>query len=111
MESLQRDLVAGVDFQYVMVTSGREGMEVWTADTLNDPFVYQSKVDTSMIDMGGWGWEFAMTQYTDNVNESPRLIADQLDFWVVLNRETEGQTANVMVTRLTARLTGGIFDP
>jgi len=109
-------LVGGVDYQYVMITTDRnllgdDVLQVWTANSLDDPFVYQSQVDTSMLSKGAFGWEFGLTQYPDNLDTSPRLVSDQLDFWVVQNLSAQGQNAAVMVSRTTAKLTGGIFGP
>lgn len=112
-------LVAGVDYQYVMITMDRREtgpppapgtvLQVWTADTLDDPFVYQSEIDTSMLTKGAHDWEFGLTQYADNLDTSPRLVADQLDFWVVQNLSSQGPNALVTVSRTTAKVTGGIF--
>lgn len=114
-------LVPGVDYQYVMITMDRREtgpppapgtvLQVWTANTLDDPFVYQSEINTLMLTKGANDWEFGLTQYPDNLDTSPRLVANQLDFWVVQNLSSQGQNAAVTVSRTTAKVTGGIFGP
>ena len=114
-------LVPGVDYQYLMITMDRREtgpppapgtvLQAWTANTLEDPFVYQSEINTSMLTKGAHDWEFGLTQYQDNLDTSPRLVANQLDFWVVQNLSSQGPAAQVTVTRSTAKVTGGIFGP
>ena len=114
-------LVPGVDYLCAMITMDRREtgappasgtvLEVWTANTLDDPFVYQSEINTSMLTKGANDWEFGLTQYQDNLDRSPRLVANQLDFWVVQNLSAQGPAAQITVTRTTAKVTGGIFEP
>jgi hypothetical protein len=113
--------VPGVDYQYVMITMDRREtgpppapgtvLQVWTANTLDDLFEYQSEINTSMLTKGARDWEFGLTQYQDNLDISPRLVANQVDFWVVQNRSAQGPASQVTVSRTTAKVTGGIFGP
>jgi hypothetical protein len=96
------------------VQSGQpEVLQVWSTDSLNTPFQYESTVDLSAVSMGGNGLEIAFTQYSDNLPTSPRLDANQLDFWIVqhlTNPSVPGDpTPSTSVSRFTARLRGGIY--
>jgi hypothetical protein len=63
--------------------------------------------------VGGNGLEIAFTQYHDNLPTSPRLVANQLDVWIVQNLTNPevpaDLTPGVSVSRFTARLRGGIY--
>ena len=95
------------------VLSGQPVLQVWSTDSLNKPFQYESDVDLSAVSIGGNGLEIAFTQYSDNLPSTPRLIAGQLDFWIVqnlTNPDVPGDlTPRISVSRFTARLRGGIY--
>ncbi|HBL26485.1 MAG TPA: hypothetical protein DD490_06590 [Acidobacteria bacterium] len=95
--------------RYIAVTSdmvgGQTKLQVWSSASLNKPFQYESDVAISAQDIGQFGLEFAFTQYPDNLPSSPRLLAPQLDFWLV--RNIGAGLSQVTVSRRTAKLTGG----
>lgn len=94
---------------------GQSVIQVFSTDSLDKPFTYESTVDLTPISIGANGLEFAFTQYRDNLPSSPRLIADQLDFWIIQNQVTPSApgdwTRGLTASRKTARITGGIFGP
>lgn len=104
--------------RYIALTSDVQSgqpqvLQVWSTDSLDKPFQYESTVDLSAVSVGGNGLEVAFTQYHDNLPTSPRLVASQLDFWIVqhlTNPSVPGDlTPTVSVSRFTARLHGGIY--
>lgn len=104
--------------RYIALTSNVQSgqpavLQVWSTNSLNKPFQYESTVDISAVSVGGNGLEIAFTQYHDNLPASPRLVANQLDFWIVQNLTNPevpaDVTPSVSVSRFTARLRGGIY--
>lgn len=97
------------------VMGGQPVLQLFSTDSLEKPFVYESTVDLTPITIGGNGLEFAFTQYHDNLPGSPRLVADQLDFWIIQNQQTPSApgdwTRRLTASRKTAKITGGIFGP
>jgi hypothetical protein len=97
------------------VVSGQKVLQVFSTDTLDKPFVYESQVNLAPVTIGANGLEFAFTQYRDNLPSSPRLISSQLDFWIIQNQETPSApgdwTRRLTASRKTAKITGGIFGP
>jgi hypothetical protein len=80
---------------YVALTVDRDGsnntnpavVELWTTDSLNKPFVFQSYVN---VPAGGYGYEFGFTHYADNNLSSPRLFDNTFELWFVTDTQCEG---------------------
>jgi hypothetical protein len=91
-------------------------LKLWSAPDLDTPFTYESTIDTAYIQpFGISGWEFAYTYYPDNSAATPRIVGNELDFWLNGNFYTggnlDGYTKHFTGYRTTATLSGGIFAP
>ncbi|HYM61862.1 MAG TPA: hypothetical protein VEZ11_13330 [Thermoanaerobaculia bacterium] len=93
-------------------------MDVWSAPDLDTPFTYQSTIDTAFIKPPGLnGWEYAFTYYPDQTPTTPRIIGNELDFWLIGDFSpnpgvpVDGGTKNLVAYRTTATVSGDIFAP
>jgi hypothetical protein len=124
--------------QYVALTvdqnltapPSRPIVELWTTNSLDRPFVYQS--DVSNMPYGGYGFEMSFVRYVDNTPATPRVFDDTFELWISHPAACEGipkccadvpencpagttpapdsrVSSNFTVSRRRARLSGGIF--
>ncbi|HYH05576.1 MAG TPA: hypothetical protein VEK11_00815 [Thermoanaerobaculia bacterium] len=90
-------------------------LDIWTAPDLDTPFVFSSKIDTAFVKpKGTWGYEPQFTHYPDNTPSTPRVVGNELDFWMVGNMNpagTDNFAKRLVVYRMTGTVSGGIFAP
>lgn len=109
----------GSDSRYIGlgsdVVGGSPVLQVFSTPSLDQPFQYESSVDLSSITIAGNGLEVGFTHHHDNLPSSPRLIGDQLDLWITQNHQDPSYWwdpyRRQMLTRVTARMKGGIYGP
>lgn len=68
--------------------SGPAVVQLWAADDLSHPFLYQT--DVANAPSGGYGFEFAFTHYPDNNPGSPRVFDNNFELWFVTAAQCEG---------------------
>lgn len=95
-------------------------VEVWSAPDFGSPFTFQSSVDLAFVKPGTGsnhnGWEFAFTYYPDQTQATPRIIGNELDFWLIGDftggAPDPSETLGLVAYRTTATLSGGgIYAP
>jgi hypothetical protein len=84
----------------VTIDSGR--VQLWSTADMTRPFTYESDVfvDPSIV-IGGNGWEFGFSHYSDNMPATPRIVGAGFEVWVA-EKTTD---THVLVTRRNAQLT------
>ena len=91
-------------------SGGADVIHLYTTTSMDKRFTYQSTVDTSQLDVGSFGLEFGFTQYPDNTPSAPKMIDDQLDFWMVSDftdpTKPWDHTRGLTATRYTAVIHG-----
>lgn len=118
-----------VDSQQTVPPS-RPVVELWTAESLDRPFVYQN--DVPSMPYGGYGYEMSFVRYPDNTPSTPRVFDNNFELWIAHPAACEGipnccndgpencpagttppppsrAFANFTVGRRRARLSGGIY--
>jgi hypothetical protein len=76
--------------RYVGITNDKNSMggdvvQLWSTADITKPFVFERELSFSQVPMGANGWEFGFTHYADNVPQTPRMLGNGFDFWIVEN--------------------------
>ena len=105
-------------------------VQLWTTDSFDKPFVYQS--DVQDMPFGGYGFEMSFVRYVDNSVNTPRVFDNEFELWIAHPAACEGipnccsdvpencpagtspppptrVSSNFTVSRRRARLIGGVF--